>query len=71
MRTVIDYADFESTEMVITLGQSGNRFSPHYDDQLQYWLKGESIPFYRGDTEPDAAKSNRLVLRPATRRAAP
>ena len=64
MRTVIDYADFDATEMVITLGQSGNRFSPHYSDLLPYWLKGESIPFYKDDAGSDAPNGNRLVLRP-------
>jgi penicillin amidase len=61
MRTVIDFADVDATEMVITLGQSGHRLSPHYADQLSYWLKGKSIPFYG----KEQAREIRLVLLPA------
>jgi penicillin amidase len=68
MRTVIDYADVNATEMVITLGQSGNRFSLHYDDQLSYWLEGKSIPFYKNGIESKQAQESRLVLVPAKRR---
>jgi penicillin amidase len=65
MRTVIDYADFDATEMAITLGQSGNRFSPHYADQLYLWLEGRSIPFYGKDGGSAPNRGSRLVLSPA------
>ena len=64
MRTVVDFADVDKTEMVITLGQSGNRLSPHYSDQFPLWLKGESIPFWKKDGELAAHARSRLMLRP-------
>ncbi|MCZ2342054.1 MAG: penicillin acylase family protein [Bacteroidales bacterium] len=44
LRTVFDTADFSESRFVLAGGQSGNPFSPHFDDQLPLWLKGESVP---------------------------
>jgi penicillin amidase len=63
MRTVVDYADVNATRMVITLGQSEHPLSPHYSDQFEYWLKGDTIPIWKG-AEVDAHAKGRLVLTP-------
>jgi penicillin G amidase len=64
MRYVMDWADVDAFTMAVPVGQSGNPFSPHYDDFLAHfenepWV----VPFSR---EAVAARAvSRLVLRPA------
>jgi len=67
MRTVVDFADVDATQMVITLGQSEQRFSRHYCDQFPYWLKGESIPIWKTAAEQDAHLEGRLLLKPGSK----
>jgi penicillin amidase len=43
LRTAWDVGNWENNNIVIVGGQSGNPFSPHYDDLLQIWLQGEAI----------------------------
>jgi penicillin amidase len=43
MRVVIPVGDWEAARFVLPGGQSGNPFSPHYDDQLPLWRRGEGI----------------------------
>lgn len=49
MRFVLDWADVDAFTLTGALGQSGNPFSPHYDDFLPMMLKGEpwTVPFTR------------------------
>ncbi|HYC60405.1 MAG TPA: penicillin acylase family protein [Thermoanaerobaculia bacterium] len=49
MRFVLDWADVDAFTLTGALGQSGNPFSPHYDDFLPMLLEGESwtVPFSR------------------------
>lgn len=63
-RQVVDLADLNDSWDVVTPGESGQRFSRHYGDQAELWLKGE---YHRQLTDPEAiAKlSDRLVLAPA------
>ncbi len=65
MRTVVDFASVDSTEMIITLGQSGHRFSRHYSDQLTHWLKGTSVPIGQQNSKEESHPEGRLILRPA------
>jgi penicillin amidase len=65
MRTVIDFGDVDAARMVITLGQSEQRFSEHYADQLPHWLKGESLPMWKTDDSIESHLEGRLILRPA------
>jgi penicillin G amidase len=45
-------------------GQSGNPLSPHYDDLLELWKKGGSVPIvYARSRVLETAKS-KLVLEP-------
>ncbi len=64
MRTVVDYADVDSTRMVITLGQSERLLSRHYADQLQPWLTGKSLPIWKKEADLEAHADGRLVLLP-------
>lgn len=44
MRLVVDFSDLDQSSNNITLGQSGQVFSPHYRDQFQNWLSAKSFP---------------------------
>ncbi len=64
MRYVLDWSDLDSFTLNLTLGQSGNPFSPHFDDFLPDFLAGQAwtVPFSREAVE--AATAHRLLLKP-------
>jgi penicillin amidase len=65
-RGIYDLANPDNSLYIISTGQSGNLFSPHYDDLLSLWAKGGYIAI---PTQPDAVATtavNRLVLEPET-----
>ncbi|MFO8036229.1 MAG: penicillin acylase family protein [Anaerolineales bacterium] len=43
LRMVLDVGNWDHNLFVLAGGQSGNPFSPHYDDQLSLWKRGEGI----------------------------
>jgi penicillin G amidase len=63
MRYILDWADVDGFTIEIPLGQSGNPFSPHYDDFLALNDRGERwvVPFSRDAVEARAASRLRLV----------
>ena len=64
MRAVYDLAEPDSTLVSLAPGQSGHPASPHYDDLLRGWLRGELFPLAteRGQVEELAEAT--LVLEP-------
>jgi acyl-homoserine lactone acylase PvdQ len=64
MRFVLDWSDVDAFTLTGALGQSGNPFSPHYDDFLGMMLAGESwtVPF--GKEKVYAGKVSMLRLTP-------
>lgn len=40
-RRVIDFSDIEGSMSILPTGQSGNPFSPHYDDQAELYIQGK------------------------------
>ena len=64
-REILDFADWDRSVATSTPGQSGQPGSPHYDDLLPMWEKGEYFPlsFTRSAVESNAG--HRLLLRPA------
>ena len=62
-RRVIDFSDIENSLGILPTGQSGNVFSPHYDDQAQKYLDGEFVKMKLNKNEIEAS-TNRLVFRP-------
>ncbi len=64
MRYVMDWSDPDNFTLNLTLGQSGNPFSPHFDDFLQDFVNGQpwNVPWTREAVE--AGMARRLVLRP-------
>jgi penicillin G amidase len=44
MRMIVDMSDLDRSRWVQLVGESGHAFSSHYHDQLDLWLKGETLP---------------------------
>ena len=63
MRVVFTPADWSRTSGVLSLGQSGHRFSPYRTDQLDDWLNGRSRPWPWGGPE-SGSEIGTLVLSP-------
>jgi penicillin amidase len=64
MRLIVDFSDLDQTRLQITLGQSGHHASPHFQDQLDDWLRVQPAPFPFSDAACDRATRHRLYLRP-------
>jgi len=64
MRLVVDFADIDNSVQNITLGQSGQVFSPYYRDQFEAWYNGRSFPMLFSDTAVEKGAIHRLVLEP-------
>lgn len=64
MRFLMDWSDPDAFTLNLTFGQSGNPFSPHFDDFFGDFLTGTpwTVPHSRERVERKAAR--RLVLRP-------
>ena len=43
-RLLIDMSDLDGARIVITTGQSGNPFDPHYGDLIPLWADGATVP---------------------------
>ena len=64
MRMVVDFSDFDHSAQNITVGESGQVFSPYYKDQVEAWYYGRSFPMPFSDAAVDQATVHKLVLRP-------
>ncbi|MCB0153668.1 MAG: penicillin acylase family protein [Anaerolineae bacterium] len=62
IRQIIDLSDFSRSVITAPPGQSGHIASPHYDDQLRPWLKGEYHPMLWQRTEIEREAEGKLVL---------
>ena len=43
-RLLVDLSDLDGARIVITTGQSGHPFAPHYDDQIEPLRNGDTLP---------------------------
>jgi penicillin amidase len=64
LRAVIPVGDWEEARFVLPGGQSGNPFSPHYDDLLPLWQRGDGVPIAWSRPAVDAATVSRLRIVP-------
>ena len=64
MRMVVDLAALDHSVQNITLGESGQVFSPYYQDQFEAWYNGRSFPMPFSDAAVEQATVHKLVLRP-------
>ena len=49
----------------ITLGESGQVFSPYYRDQFSAWYNGKSFPMLFSDAAVERGAAHKLVLEPS------
>jgi penicillin amidase len=64
MRAVYDLSDPDATLISVAPGQSGHPASPHYDDLLRGWLRGELVPLATERSQVEELAEARLVLSP-------
>lgn len=64
LRTVIDVGAWSNSRFSLPGGQSGNPLSPHYDDLLSLWLRGEGVPIAWTEEEVRQATIHTLELTP-------
>ena len=66
MRIGIDFADVDAAESILPTGQSGNVFSPFYDNQAPLYHAGafRSMRMDREDIEAHATGTARILPRP-------
>ena len=61
-RRVIDFSDIEASMSILPTGQSGNPFSPHYDDQVQLYLEGKFRKMLINKEEIRNSSSSMLIF---------
>jgi penicillin amidase len=66
MRMVVDFSNFDQSVGNITLGESGQVFSPYYKDQFAAWYNGRSFPMLFSIRAVGKAAAHKLTLEPAT-----
>jgi penicillin amidase len=63
VRFIFDLGDLSRSAAVFPPGQSGQLGSPHYDDLIEPWRKGEYHPMLWRREQVEEGEENRLVLR--------
>ena len=63
-RLTIDMSDLDGARIVITTGQSGNPFDRHYNDQIDLWRNGRTVPLPFTLRAITAAAVSTLTLTP-------
>jgi penicillin amidase len=64
MRMVVDFSNLDHSVQNITLGESGQVFSPYYQDQFDAWYNGRSFAMSFSDAAVEQATVHKLVLGP-------
>jgi penicillin G amidase len=64
MRMVVDLSNLENSVDNITLGESGQVFSPYYKDQFPAWYTGQSFPMRFSDAAVTQAAVHKLSFLP-------
>jgi len=64
MRMLVDLGDLDRSLTVHTTGQSGHIASPHYDDMIDRWLRGDYYPMWWAPSSIAADARSTLVLVP-------
>jgi penicillin amidase len=65
-RQIVDLSDLGAARFIYTTGQSGDVFSPHYDDMVAPWQAVQTIPLLFGQADVEKAAIDTLVLQPAS-----
>lgn len=61
-RRIIDFSDIEGSMSILPTGQSGNPFSPHYDDQAQLYIQGKFRKMLLNEQEIKAESKSILIF---------
>jgi penicillin amidase len=61
-RQIVDLGDLSRSVAVNPPGQSGHLSSPHYDDLIEPWLKGDYYPLLWTREQVEQEAQSRLVL---------
>jgi penicillin amidase len=64
MRMVVDFDNLDHSVQNVTLGESGQLFSPYYRDQFDAWNHGHSFPMLFSDPAIEKGSVHRLILEP-------
>jgi penicillin amidase len=66
LRMVLDVGAWDESRFSMPGGQSGNPFSPHYDDLLRLWRRGDGVPIVWSEDriQEAAAATFRLLPEP-------
>lgn len=63
-RRIIDFSDIENSISILPTGQSGNPFSPYYEDQAQMYVNGEFRKMMMNREEIEATSKSLLTFKP-------
>jgi penicillin G amidase len=63
-RQIVDLGDLSKSQWVYAPGQSGQLGSPHYDDLIDAWRTGQTIPMLWTRAQVEGAVEGKLVLKP-------
>jgi penicillin G amidase len=63
-RLLIDMTDLDGARIITTTGQSGNPFDRHYNDMIDHWRLGETLPLAFTPAAIEAATVAELRLHP-------
>ncbi len=64
MRMVVPMSDLDSARWINLTGVSGHAFHPHYTDQTDLFVRGETLPWVFSDDAVEGAAEDTLVLVP-------
>jgi penicillin G amidase len=64
LRMILDMGNWDASRFVIAGGQSGNPLSPHYDDMIPLWERGQTITMPWAPEAIVAATKQVLTLEP-------
>lgn len=67
-RRIVDFSDIENSQSILPTGQSGNPFSPHYEDQAEMFINGEFRKMMMNEEEIKRTSENLLIFHPAKSR---
>ncbi|MEJ2662618.1 MAG: penicillin acylase family protein, partial [Spirochaetia bacterium] len=67
LRMVLDIGNWDENSFSLPGGQSGNPFSPHYADLLNFWRQGRGISLAWSEEETVSRTRSTLELVPGGR----
>ena len=63
-RMISPLENLESTTLIGPMGQSAQPGHPHYDDMIEPWINGQTVPLYFTRSQVEQNAVARLVLQP-------